>query len=207
MKRLIFSAALLNVSLLVSAQSIFLPSNFLIATGTHQLKNKSTKVGNPSTQSLSIGAEWNWKIYEQVGVNSSILSGIYFPSFTFSEGVRPFINLPITVYYQVGNKAKFNLGLFYRRDFYKDFRTSQLEIGDSPAFHDWELPVTKRAFVGITSSVRYSISKSLSASFDVFHIPNVDVKEVSNDPFEETEKYYNLNVQLSLYFNIFTAKR
>lgn len=202
MKKLILSVILLSISLLTSAQNKFLPSNLIIATGNNQLINKSTKVRNPSTQSLSIGAEWDLKMYERIGVNSSILSGIYFPSFTFTEGVRPFINVPITLYYEVGTKAQFNLGFFYRRDFYKDFRDNQTEAETSSGFHDWELPVVSRAFVGATGSFRYSVSKRISASFDGFYIPNVDVKEVSNDPYLKGEKYYNLSAQLSLLFKI-----
>ncbi|MBP9925989.1 MAG: hypothetical protein KBF45_08335 [Cyclobacteriaceae bacterium] len=203
MKRVIFSLTLLSLSLLVSAQSKFLPSNLLVATGNNQLISKSTKVRNPSTQSLSIGAEWDWKIYDRVGVNSSILSGIYFPSFTLTDGVRPFINMPVTLYYRLSTKVQFNLGFFYRRDFYKDFRTNQVEIGESPDFHDWELPVTSRGFIGATGSFRYSISQRLSASLDGIYIPNVNVKAVSNDPFIPNEKYYNLSAQLSLFFNPF----
>lgn len=202
MKKIIFSALLVSSSLLASSQSNFLPSSLLIAFGNDQLINKSTKVRNPSTQSLSIGAEWHLKMSERIGVNSSIRSGIYFPSFTFSEGVRPFINVPITLYYEVTTKAQFNLGFFYRQNFYKDFRDRQIEIKTSSAFHDWELPVENRAFVGATGSFRYSISKRLSTSFDGFYIPNVDVKAVSNDPFLKGEKYYNLSAQLSLLLKI-----
>ncbi|MBK7653228.1 MAG: hypothetical protein IPJ20_24360 [Flammeovirgaceae bacterium] len=58
----------------------------MVATGNNQLISKSTKVRNPSTQSLSIGAEWDWKIYDRVGVNSisqrlsASLDGIYIPN-------------------------------------------------------------------------------------------------------------------------------
>jgi len=200
MKKIIFSGILVSISLLASSQSNFLPSSLLIAFGNDQLINKSTKVRNPSTQSLSIGAEWHLKMSERIGVNSSIRSGIYFPSFTFSEGVRPFINVPVTLYYEVTTKAQFNLGFFYRQNFYKDFRTT------SSAFHDWELPVENRAFFGATGSFRYSLSKQISASFDTFYIPNVDVKAVSNDPYLEGEKYYNLSVQLSLLVKIDNKK-
>jgi len=206
MKKIFFLAVLVSISLLASSQSKLLPSNLLIATGNNQLINKSTKVRNPSTQSLSIGAEWRLKMSERIGVNSSIRSGIYFTSFTFTEGVRPFINVPITLYYEVGTKTQFNLGFFYRRDFYKGFRDRQIEIKTSSAFHDWELPVESRAFFGATGSFRYSVSKRLSVSFDAFYIPNVDVKAVSNDPFIKREKYYNLSAQLSLLVKIDNKK-
>jgi hypothetical protein len=200
MIKLIVSFLMVCMSFYGFSQSQLVPDNFLISIGSYQMKNKASGVGNASTNSLDLGAEWKWKITTRSGINSSILGGLYFPSFTFSDGVRPYILIPCTYYYQANSKFEFNVGIFFRADFYNNFRTSSFDTTGKSGFHDWELPVTNSTYFGAIGSVRYLISNRLSCGIDLNYIPTIKVKEVTNDPYQPTEKYYSLSPKLSLYY-------
>ncbi|HAC25032.1 MAG TPA: hypothetical protein DCE81_08965 [Cytophagales bacterium] len=188
------------------AQQGITPDNLLISLGSYQMTNKETKVGNIATNSFEIGAEWRWETSDRYGLNSSIIAGLYFPTFTFSQGVRPYILIPITFYYQANSKLRFNAGLFFRGDFYSNFREPSFDSSVESTFYDWELPVTKTLYFGASGSIRYFVSDRLSCSVDLYYIPSIGVKEVSNNPDEPTQNHFSLSPKLSVYFGSFRPK-
>jgi hypothetical protein len=188
------------------AQQSLTPDNLLISLGSYQMTNKETKIGNFSTSSLEIGAEWRWKTVDRYGLNSSIIAGIYFPTFTFSQGVRPYILIPITIYYQASKKIRFNAGLFFRGDFYSEFRELPVDSSGERTFHEWELPVTKTLYFGACGSIRYFVSDRLSCTVDLYYIPSIGVEEVANNPDERTQNFFSLSPKLSVYYGIFRPR-